>query len=50
LLQVLHERREACLSFHIIGGEVHEHTDAAYPLALRARREWPRRRRTAESG
>jgi hypothetical protein len=24
--QVLYERREACLSFRIIGGDVHEHT------------------------
>ena len=46
--QVLYERCEACLSFRIIGGDVHEHTDAAYPLALlRARRERPRGCRTA---
>ena len=43
--QVLYERREACLSFRSIGGDVHEHTDAAYPLVLlRARRERPRGR------
>ena len=41
--QVLYERREACLSFRIIGGDVHEHTDAPHPIRLlRARRERPR--------
>src|SRR5262249_12996756 len=48
LLQVLYKRGEACLSFRIIGGEVHEHTDAAYPLALRAPRDRPGGRRAAE--
>src|SRR6516165_180681 len=43
LLQSLMESREARLTFRIIGGEIHEHADAPYPLGLlRARRERPR--------
>ena len=49
LLQPLQERRDAGLSFRIVGGEVHEHADAPHPLALlRARRERPGCRRAAE--
>src|SRR6516165_8613384 len=43
------ERREAGLCFRIIRSEWHEHADAPHPLdLLRARRERPRHRRTAE--
>src|SRR5262249_50109695 len=49
LLQPLMESREACLTFRIIGGEIHQHADAPHPLRLlRARRERPCRRRAAE--
>src|SRR5262245_65140895 len=49
LLQSLMESREACLTFRIIGGEVHEHADAPYPLALlRARRKRPHGRATEQ--
>jgi len=42
------ESREACLTFRIIGREIHEHADAPHPLALlRARRKRPRRRAAA---
>jgi hypothetical protein len=45
LLQVLYERREARLSFRIIGGEIHKHADAPHELALlHTRRERPCRR------
>src|SRR5262249_22590330 len=44
-LQPLQERRETCLSFRVVRGEIHEHADAAQAFALlRARRERPRRR------
>jgi hypothetical protein len=37
------ESREACLTFRIVGGEVHEHADAPHALALlRPCRERPR--------
>src|SRR5262245_65180631 len=43
------ESREACLTFRIIGGEVHEHADAPHAARLlRARRERPRRRAAKE--
>ena len=43
------ESREARLSFRIVGGEVHKHSDAPHPLRLlRARRERPRHSRAAE--
>jgi hypothetical protein len=43
------ESREARLPFRIIGGEVHQHADAPYPLRLlRPRRERPQRRRAAK--
>src|SRR5262249_23724268 len=45
LLEGLHQRREAGLSFRIVRWQIHEHADAPHPLALlRARRERPRRR------
>ena len=45
LLQSLQESRIAGLSLEIVLGEVREHADAPYALALlRARRERPRRR------
>src|SRR5262249_1526735 len=45
LVQGLGERREAGLSFRIVLGPIHEHTDASHPLALlRPRRKRPRRR------
>jgi hypothetical protein len=48
LLQGAKERRNAGLSLRVIGGWVHEHTDAPYALAwLRPRRKRPRCRRTA---
>ena len=41
----MQERREARLSFRIVGGEVHEHADAPHALALlRPRRKRPRGR------
>src|SRR5262249_40110247 len=49
LLEGLHQRREAGLSFRIVRWQVHEHADAPHPLALlRPRREWPRGGRAAE--
>src|SRR5262249_15105006 len=49
LLQPLVKRCEASQRFGIVCGEVHEHADAPYALALlRARRERPRSRRAAE--
>jgi hypothetical protein len=43
------ESREARLTFRIIGGEIHEHADAPYPLGLlRPRRKRPRGCRAAE--
>jgi hypothetical protein len=48
LLQPLHECSETSLRLRLVGSGIHEHADAPHPLALRARRDWPRRRRTAE--
>src|SRR6516162_5200331 len=43
------ERRDAGLSFRIVGGEVHEYANAPHALSLlRARCERPRNRRAAE--
>jgi hypothetical protein len=48
-LEPLQECRETTLSFRVIRGEIHEHSDAAHPLGLlRVCRERPRRRRAAE--
>src|SRR5262249_51867318 len=45
LLQPLRERCDAALSFRIVRGERHEHSDAPHLLALlRPRRQRPRRR------
>src|SRR5262249_4799785 len=42
LLQSTHKRRQADRRFRVVPGQVHEHADAAHPLALlRARRERP---------
>src|SRR5262249_20535737 len=49
LLQPLVKRCEASQRFGVVRGEVHEHADAPYALALlRARRERPRGRRAAK--
>jgi hypothetical protein len=49
LLQPLDERDNARLSFRIVRGQIHQHTDPPRPLALlRVRRERPRHRRAAE--
>jgi hypothetical protein len=49
LLQALHERHEAGLSFRIVCGERQEHPDATHPIRLlRSRRERPCRSRAAE--
>src|SRR5262249_26271297 len=49
LLQPLVKRCEASQRFGIVRGEVHEHADTPYALALlRARRERPRGRSAAE--
>src|SRR5262249_60985296 len=48
LLQSLHERREAGLTYRMVVGERHEHTDAPDLRRLRARRERPGRCRAAE--
>jgi hypothetical protein len=43
LLKPLHERGHAALRFRVLGGEIHQHTDAPHPLRLlRARRQRPR--------
>jgi hypothetical protein len=48
LLQGLQEPRDAGLPFRIVRGMVHQHADPLYLLGLlRARREWPRNRRSA---
>src|SRR5262249_52562709 len=48
-LQPLQKRRETRLSFRVVRGKIHEHADAAHPLALlRARRERPRRSRATK--
>ena len=50
LLQSLLERRHVKLRFLIVGRQVHQRADAPHALALlRARRQRPRRRRTAEN-
>src|SRR5262245_23154911 len=49
LLQPLQERCEASLVVGIVRIPRHEHTDPPHPLRLlRARREWPRGRRSAD--
>jgi hypothetical protein len=51
LLQSLHKRRKPGLSFWIVCGHIHQHTDAPHALAgLPAHRERPRRRRASERG
>src|SRR5262245_15042484 len=48
-LKSLMEHCDAGVSFRIVGGRVHEYADASNAFALlRARPEWPRRRRAAE--
>ena len=47
--QFLYKRSQASLTLRIVRGQGHERTDASYSVALlRARRERPRCRRTAE--
>jgi hypothetical protein len=48
LLQSLHECREAGLTYRMVFGERHEHTDAPDLRRLRARRERPRHGRAAD--
>jgi hypothetical protein len=49
VLQSLHKRRKAILSFRIARSQVHKHADAPHPFGLlRARGEWPRSNRATE--
>jgi hypothetical protein len=48
LLQSLHERHEAGLTYRMVFGERHEYTDAPDLRLLRARRERPSGRRATE--
>src|SRR5262249_44349795 len=49
LFKSLMQRRDAGLPYRIVRGEWHEHADASHSLILlRARRQRPRHRRTAE--